>query len=261
MSQIPIILDCDPGHDDALAIILAAYNPKIDLRGIVTVSGNGAIDKVTYNALSICTLAKIRVPVAQGSGVSILGSAEAATDIHGETALDGAPLPKPTFELSKESGIELMARLVRESSEPITIVATGPLTNVAILLKCGLDVTHQALVTKEVFTRLEALKTDLSKTIIGLLKFFAQTYNDVFEMPDPPLHDPVAIAVLIDPSVVSSRFVNVEVELDGKFTRGATVVDIYKREERAANTTVALDLDAKKFWNLMIDAIEAAGKS
>ena len=95
MSQIPIILDCDPGHDDALAIILAAYNPKIDLRGIVTVSGNGAIDKVTYNALSICTLAKIRVPVAQGSGVSILGSAEAATDIHGETALDGAPLPPP----------------------------------------------------------------------------------------------------------------------------------------------------------------------
>jgi purine nucleosidase/pyrimidine-specific ribonucleoside hydrolase len=312
MSQIPIILDCDPGHDDALAIILAAYNPKIDLRGIVTVSGNGAIDKVTYNALSICTLAKIRVPVAQGSGVSILGSAEAATDIHGETALDGAPLPKPNFELSTESGIELMARLVRESSEPITIVATGPLTNVAILLKlypelkskikeivfmggsasrgnrtpyaefniwmdpeatdivlhsglkltmCGLDVTHQALVTKEVFARLEALKSDLSITIIGLLKFFAQTYNDVFEMPDPPLHDPVAIAVLIDPSVVSSRFVNVEVELDGKFTRGATVVDIYKREERAANATVALDLDAKKFWDLMIDAIEAAGKS
>ncbi|MBC7463679.1 MAG: nucleoside hydrolase [Actinobacteria bacterium] len=310
MNPTPIILDCDPGHDDALAIILAAYNPAIDLRGITTVSGNGGIDKVTQNALRVCALAKIQVPVAQGSGVSLMGFADAATDIHGASALDGAPLPEPTFELSKESGVELIARLVEESVEPITLVATGPLTNIALFLKlypqliskiahivfmggsagrgnrspyaefniwmdpeaaevvlhsglpltmCGLDVTHEALVTTEVFAEIQKLDTHLSTTVVGLLHFFREKYYEVFEMPDPPLHDPVAIAVLIDPTVVTSKFVNVEVELEGVHTRGATVVDIFNRTHRTPNTTVALSLDAPKFWALMTDAIEKAG--
>jgi len=312
MSATPIILDCDPGHDDAMAIILAAYNPAIRLLGISTVSGNGAIDKVTQNALRVCALAKINVPIAQGSGVSLLGASEAATDIHGESALDGADLPPPAFELQKMTGVELMGKLVRESSQKVTLVATGPLTNIALFLKlypelvanvaqivfmggsasrgnrtpyaefniwmdpeatdvvlksglpitmCGLDVTHQALVTQEIFAELEAMGTELSKKIIGLMKFFAKTYDEVFEMPDPPLHDPVAIAVLIDPTVVQSKFVNVECELKGEFTRGATVVDIFDREGRKKNATVALNLDAPKFWTMMLDAVRAAGKA
>ena len=312
MSVTPIILDCDPGHDDAMAIILAAYNPKIKLLGISTVSGNGAIEKVTQNALRVCALAKINVPVAQGSGVSLLGAAEAATDIHGESALDGADLPAPIFELQKITGVELIGKLVRESTEKVTLVATGPLTNIALFLKlypelvsnvqqivfmggsasrgnrtpyaefniwmdpeatdvvlksglpltmCGLDVTHQALVTKEIFGELEAMGTELSKMIIGLMKFFAKTYDEVFEMPDPPLHDPVAIAVLIDSTVVQSKFVNVECELKGEFTRGATVVDIFDREGRKKNATVALNLDAPKFWSMMLDAVRAAGQA
>ena len=68
MKRIPIVLDCDPGHDDAMAMILAAYNPGIELLGISTVSGNGIIDKVTQNALRVCALANIKVPVAQGAG-------------------------------------------------------------------------------------------------------------------------------------------------------------------------------------------------
>ncbi len=312
MNPTPIILDCDPGHDDALAIILAAYNPTIELLGITTVSGNGIIAKVTENALRICSLANIRVPVAQGAGCAILGSVEASTEIHGETALDGAPLPAPAFELEKVGGVELIAQLVKNHPTKVTLVATGPLTNIALFLKmypelkekiahivfmggsasrgnrtpyaefniwmdpeaadvvfkselpltmCGLDVTHQALVTKEIFDRLAQMGTSLSKTVIGLLKFFAQTYEDVFEMPDPPLHDPVAIAVLIDPTVTTNRFVNVEVELNGTFTRGATVVDIYNRNGIKPNVNVALSLDAPKFWNLMLDAVEKAGVS
>lgn len=306
----PIILDCDPGHDDALAMILASCNPEIDLRAITTVSGNGAIDKVTLNARRVSTLAKINVPIAEGAGKSILGAFESATDIHGESALDGANLPEPTIPLEPIHAVDLMANVLKNSKEKVTIVGTGPLTNVALFLKmypdlrnriaeivfmggsasrgnrtpyaefniwmdpeaadvvlrsgipttmCGLDVTHQALVTKEVFSRIEALGTPLAKTVIGLLKFFAKTYDEVFEMPDPPLHDPVAIAVLIDRSVVRSKFTNVQVELNGVLTRGATVVDIFNREGFAANCTVALDLDAEKFWNLMIDALRVAG--
>ena len=306
----PIILDCDPGHDDALAMILASCNPAIDLRGITTVSGNGAIDKVTLNARRVATLAKIDVPIAEGAGKSILGAFESATDIHGESALDGANLPEPKVPLEAIHAVDLMAKLIKGSEEAMTIVATGPLTNVALFLKmypelrnrikeivfmggsasrgnrtpyaefniwmdpeaadvvlrsgipttmCGLDVTHQALVTKEVFARIEALGTPLATTVIGLLKFFAKTYDEVFEMPDPPLHDPVAVALLIDRSVVRSKFTNVQVELNGVLTRGATVVDIFNREGFAPNCTVALDLDAQKFWDLMIDALKIAG--
>ena len=135
MKRIPIVLDCDPGHDDAMAMILAAYNPGIELLGISTVSGNGIIDKVTQNALRVCALANIKVPVAQGAGTSLLGAVEASTEIHGETALDGAPLPAPIFELEKINGVDLIAKLVKEHSEKVTIVATGPLTNIALFLK------------------------------------------------------------------------------------------------------------------------------
>ena len=248
MTPIPLMLDCDPGHDDALAMILAAHNPALKLLGITTVSGNGGIAKVTLNARRVATLANINVPIAEGSGKSILGAFEEASDIHGESALDGAELPQPVMELSSLHAVDLIAKLVRENSEPVTLVATGPLTNIALFLKmypnlktniseivfmggsaargnrtpyaefniwmdpeaadvvlrsglpltmCGLDVTHQALVTPEIFARLEKMATPVSKTIIGLLKFFAKTYDEVFEMPDPPLHDPVAIALLL----------------------------------------------------------------
>jgi purine nucleosidase/pyrimidine-specific ribonucleoside hydrolase len=128
------------------------------------------------------------------------------------------------------------------------------------LTMIGLDVTHQALITKEIFARLDGLNTEVSKTLSGLMRFFAQTYNDVFEMPDPPLHDPIAVAVLIDASITKNRFVNVEVELSGEHTRGATVVDIYARTGGKANVNVALELDFDKFWNVMLDAVEAAGR-
>jgi len=288
MKPIPLILDCDPGHDDALAMILAAHNPALKLLGITTVSGNGGITKVTLNARRVATLARINVPIAEGAGKSILGAFEEANDIHGESALDGAELPTPSMELSELHAVDLIAKLIRESpdlkSRIKEIVFMGGsasrgnrtpyaefniwmdpeaadvvLRSGLALTMCGLDVTHQALVTSKVFTRLQEIGTPLSETIIGLLKFFAKTYDEVFEMPDPPLHDPVAIALLIDRTVVKSRFVNVQTELNGTLTRGATVVDIHGRLGENANCNVALELDADKFWEMMLDAIKKAG--
>lgn len=312
MKPIPIVLDCDPGHDDALAMILAAHNPGIDLLAITTVSGNGNISKVTQNALRVCALAKIKVPVAQGAGSALLGHTEAATDIHGESALDGATLPDPIFALEEMSGVDLIAKTVREHVEKVTLVATGPLTNIALFLKfypelksrineivfmggsidrgnrtpyaefniwmdpeaadvviksglpltmCGLNVSHQALVTKDIFAQLEKMQAPLADTVIGLLRFFASTYNEVFEMPDPPLHDPITVALLIDRSVVRTRRANVEIELNGKYTRGATVVDIYNRNGSPTNVDVAIQLDFDRFWSLILNAVEAAAKA
>ena len=94
-----IILDCDPGHDDALAILLAAGNPEIELLGITTVAGNQTIEKVTRNALAVCTVAGIRVPVARGAAVPLVEPQMVAEDIHGDTGLDGPYLPPSQLEL------------------------------------------------------------------------------------------------------------------------------------------------------------------
>jgi len=88
-----IILDCDPGHDDAIAILLAAANPGIDLLGITTVAGNHTIENVTRNALAVCTAYGIQVPVARGAEGPLIGPQTLAKEIHGETGLDGPVLP------------------------------------------------------------------------------------------------------------------------------------------------------------------------
>jgi len=131
MTPVPIVLDCDPGHDDAIAILLAAAHPALDLRAITTVAGNGRLDKVTLNARRICTLAGVLdVPIAAGAAGPRGGDPPSAEGIHGETALDGPALPDPVMELDPRSPGELVAA----QGEPVTLIATGPLTNVAAML-------------------------------------------------------------------------------------------------------------------------------
>lgn len=139
----PCILDCDPGHDDAIAILLAAAHPAIDLRAITTVGGNGALDKVTLNARRICTLAGITsIPIAAGAEQPLAGPLEPATDVHGESALDGPDLPEPAVALDPRGATALIAETLGAAAEPVTLIATGPLTNVAVALE---KVDHAAL--------------------------------------------------------------------------------------------------------------------
>lgn len=133
--MLPCVLDCDPGHDDALAILLAAAHPAIDLRAVTTVAGNGSLDAVTRNALAVCTLAELTgVPVAAGAANASLDIGEA---IHGASALDGPELPEPRVALDPRSAAELLGDVLADASEPVTLLATGPLTNVAALLRDG----------------------------------------------------------------------------------------------------------------------------
>jgi purine nucleosidase/pyrimidine-specific ribonucleoside hydrolase len=123
----------------------------------------------------------------------------------------------------------------------------------------GLNITHQALATSEVLDRISQLDTKLAHTIVDLLKFFADTYRDVFGMPDPPVHDPVALAIIIDKTVAKLVSAPVSVELTGELTRGATVVDLHGTTGQKANVDVAMELDIEKFWDMLIDAIDALG--
>jgi inosine-uridine nucleoside N-ribohydrolase len=309
---IPVILDCDPGHDDMVAIVLAAADPRVDLLAITTVAGNGTLERTTHNARAVCSLAGIRdVPIAAGAPGPLVGRLRTAAHVHGESGLEGAALPQPDVPLANEHAVSLMARLLRESPEPVTLVPTGPLTNVALLLRtwpdllprvrevvlmggslgagnveplaefnvfvdpeaadvvfssglpvtmCGLNVTHQALATDVVMDRLRALGTPLAETVVGLLGFFRDRYRELWGLEAPPVHDPVAVARVIDPALVRCEDAHVAVELHGTHTRGATVCDRFGVRGLAPNAKVALELDAAGFWELVVAAVDRLGR-
>lgn len=130
----PIILDGDPGHDDAIAWVLAAASDELDIKAITTVAGNQTLEKVTYNARRIASLLKLDIEVAKGRNRPLCGNLIIAPNFHGETGLDGPVLPEPDHELSKLSSVEMMAKVLRESDEKVTIITTGAQTNIAALL-------------------------------------------------------------------------------------------------------------------------------
>jgi purine nucleosidase len=131
-----IILDCDPGHDDAMAILLAYGNPEIDLLGITTVAGNQTLPKTSLNARLVCTVAGIRdVPIAAGCDHPLVRDLVTAGDIHGTTGLDGHAFPEPAVPLSDVHAVDLIVDLVMRSGGDITLVPTGPLTNIAMALR------------------------------------------------------------------------------------------------------------------------------
>jgi purine nucleosidase/pyrimidine-specific ribonucleoside hydrolase len=306
-----VIVDCDPGHDDALAIVLAAADPRLDLLAITTVAGNQTLEKTTLNARRVCTVAGITgVPVAAGCDRPLVAELRTAPEVHGASGLEGPTFGEPTVPLAAEHAVDLMRRVLLEHPEPVTLIPTGPLTNVATLLRehpevrprireivamggstdrgnvtpygefnivvdpeaadlvlrcgvpvtlCGLNVTHQARVTPAVIARLRALDTDLARTCVDLMTYFAETYHRVFGFAQPPLHDPVAVARVIDPALVECAAAPVAVELAGTHTRGATVVDLHGRTGAAANAQVATRLRQDAFWDLIVESVRTLG--
>ena len=306
----PLILDCDPGHDDALAILLAVADPAVDLLAVTTVAGNQTVDKCTVNARRVLSLAGVsEVPVARGADRPLVRQLRIADDVHGTTGLDGPAFTgEPSVPESPYSAHELLVDVLR--SRPATIVATGALTNVARLLAeepslarniteivwmggstdrgniaplaeanacvdpeaadlvvrsgvpftmCGLNVTHQALVTDDVLARLERIGTPLARVCGEWMTFFASTYRDLFGFEAPPLHDPVAVARVIDPAIVHCVEANLVIETKGEWTAGATVVDLDGYTGRPPNARIAVTLDREAFWNRVVTAITALG--
>lgn len=132
---LPIILDCDPGHDDAIAIVLALASPELDVKAITSSAGNQTPEKTLRNVLRMLTLLQRQdIPVAGGARKPLMRELIIADNVHGESGLDGPALPEPDFAPQSVTAVELMAKTLRESPQPVTIVATGPQTNVALLL-------------------------------------------------------------------------------------------------------------------------------
>ncbi len=306
-----IILDCDPGHDDALAIVLACFSEEPELLGITTVAGNQTVDKTTRNALRVLSLIGKDIPVARGCERPLVGELVTAPEVHGESGLDGAELPEPRFGPVREHAVEFIVRTLRESPSPVTLIATGPLTNVALALRLapdiagkierivlmggaardanatptaefnifvdpeaahivftsgvpitmvGLDVTNRALLTPE---EIQGLKDGgpVRRAFAGLLSFYAAANERLLGIEGAPLHDPLAVAAVIDPSVITTQRVHVAVELCGSHTRGTTAVDLYRVTGKPSNAEVALDLDLPRFKRMVLSALERADRS
>ena len=140
----PIILDCDPGHDDDIALILALSGDAFTPLAVTTSAGNQTPDKTLNNALKILTLlGRSDIPVAAGAPKPLARELIIADNVHGETGLDGPVLPEPSFAPQSMTAVELMALKIKESSKPVTLVPTGPLTNIAILLAAHPELHHK----------------------------------------------------------------------------------------------------------------------
>ena len=140
---IPILLDCDPGHDDAIALLLALASPEVELLGVSTVAGNQTVEKTTANAIRVLELAgRGDVPVAAGAGRPLVRNPFVAAYVHGESGLDGPDLPPPRGEPVAAHAVEFLAERVAGR----TLVATGPLTNVALLLALHPDAAPERIV-------------------------------------------------------------------------------------------------------------------
>jgi inosine-uridine nucleoside N-ribohydrolase len=133
--SIPILLDCDPGHDDAIALLLALASPELELLGVTTVSGNQTLEKTTANAIRVLEfVGRGDVPVAAGADHPLVRERETAAHVHGETGLDGPALPPPERSPVDQHAVEFLADQIAASETPVTLIPTGPLTNVALLL-------------------------------------------------------------------------------------------------------------------------------
>jgi inosine-uridine nucleoside N-ribohydrolase len=143
----PILIDCDPGHDDAIALLLALASPEVELLGVTTVAGNQTLEKTTANAIRVLEFAGHGdVPVAAGAERPLVRDSFVASYVHGETGLDGPDLPPPQKAPLPTHAADFLAEAIRTSERPITLIPTGPLTNVALMLALHPDVRPERIV-------------------------------------------------------------------------------------------------------------------
>ena len=311
-----ILLDCDPGHDDAVALLLAHGSPEIELLAVTTVAGNQTLEKVTRNALAVARVGGIAgVPFAAGCARPLLRTpgrgGRHPRRVRAGRAGAARARPRARRPLDPRHAVDLIIDTVlAHPPGSVTLVPTGPLTNIALAVRkeprivervaevvlmggayargnrtpvsefnigcdpeaaqivfrepwpvtmVGLDLTHQALATPAVVARIAELGTAPARFVADLLEFFAGTYRTLQGFAAPPVHDPCAVAFVIDPGVLTTRRAPLDVELHGALTTGMTVADLRGPEPADCHTRVAVTLDHARFWDLVVDALARIG--
>lgn len=308
---VPIIIDADVGVDDALALILAIRSPELDLRAITTVSGNVHVDKTSVNALKVLeALGVSGILVAKGMERPLHRDLEVAEDIHGKDGLGDSKLPPPKLQLDSRHAVDFLLEETAANPKQITLVATGPLTNIATALTrqplfaenvqelvimggaygvtpyghgnatpaaeynmyvdpeaasivfksgipltaVGLDVTTdpKATLTKELYQEIERSESAQARFVSLTTKKLMTKFGFIH------LHDPMAIAVVADRTLVTTKKYHVEVETSSDLTRGQTVTD--RREslpepKRLPNVNVCTSVDGERFLKMFMERV------
>jgi purine nucleosidase len=317
-----IIIDTDPGTDDALAILLAANSPELDIRAITIVAGNVTADLGLENALKVMSLAgRCEVPVAKGAAHPLFQKLNTEEFWNGKNGLGGAELPPSHCAASSQFGPDLIIEMVHRYPHEITLVPIGPLTNIALaILKdpsiiplvkevvlmggsiiggnvnaasefnihsdpeaasilfnagwpitmVGLDVTEHTLITNADVARLESNARQQASFAATVARFQIGTYQGT-GFGGGAVHDALAIGAVIDRSLLKTQDMRVDIETDGKFTRGETVgnrgnaVDrIVPKGDRLEtigvdtvqpNVHVAVGVDSSRFIELLVNRL------
>ncbi len=299
----PILYDCDPGHDDAIALVMAHRSPAIRLLGVTTTCGNAGIEATTANAIRVLDAVGARdVPVAQGchrplARPLVLGTAD------GPSGLEGSPyLPPPSRGPMAAHAVDFLAGTLREAPEPLTIVATGPLSNIGLMIlkhpdvlpkvgrliwmggvftrrseiitptefnafcdpealrivldarlpltMVGLDVTMQVLIEAPQYAELSTIDTPLGRLVNDWLLFYEKLHRNEMGV-GGAMHDPLALALVIDPTLVRTRPAHIGVDLTGTYAFGATVADFWGGRREPDNALIATEVDSDRFFALM----------
>jgi purine nucleosidase len=326
MEPIPLILDVDTGVDDALAILYALASPEVTLIAATTVMGNVDVDHTTENTLAVLELCGYAdVEVARGAGRPLVRDHMAFPIVHGARGLGEAELPPASRAPSDRDGARLLVETARERPGEVLLVATGPLTNVALALSeepalpdllkgfaimggafdhqgnvtpaaeaniwvdpeaaqavfrgfagapeaklpvgVGLDVTERVKLDRDGVNEMCARAPDspLAAFLQGSVPFYIEFYERYGSSEGASMHDPLALAIAIDPSLSTLQTTRVEVETDGTWTRGATVTDLrgIRRSPWPTgwmpedNARVAIDVDAPAFMTRFVGRLAA----
>ena len=300
-----VVLDCDPGHDDAIALLLALASPEVELLGVTTVHGNQVLEKTTDNALRVLELVgRSDVPVAAGADRPLVRDLHVAAHVHGESGLDGPELPAATARPVEQHAVDFMLEHVTPG---VVLVPVGPLTNVGLFLArypdearrierivlmggaiaegnvtpaaefniwadpeaaqrvfasgidvtmIGLDVTHEALMTRAMADRLRADGGKVGRFVAELYDFFSIYHRTTYGSEDSPIHDAVAVAHVIRDDIVETAHRHVVVDCQSELCRGRTVVDLWKRTGNEPNCHVGVGIDRDAFFALLLERLE-----
>lgn len=308
--KIPVIIDCDPGLDDVVALLLACADERLDIKAVTVVAGNQTLDKVGNNALRVLSFAGANLPVAYGCDAPLVRELRTAGEVHGEDGLHGIHLPEASLEKSEYHAVELMEKIIRESEEKITLIPLGPLTNIALLLlrhpelkskieaislmggaisggnttaaaefnilvdpeaadivfksglpitMLGLDVTHKAIVTRADIERIKSVGNEIGEFMGEALGKLAN-FHKADGIDGCYLHDPVAVINVLDPEIIKTIPLKVDIELRGEHTTGSTVANLAKRFNMKPNANVGIDIDKEKFIDLLLGTVEKYSK-
>jgi purine nucleosidase len=278
MDSKPLIIDCDPGKDDAVALLLAFASPELDLLAITTVAGNVPLKVTAANARRICELGgRPDIPVHAGCPRPIMQPLETATHVHGEDGLAGADLPPPTMALADGHAVDVLVERLMAGND-ITLAVLGPMTNVALaiikqpdivpriretvfmgggvpLTMIGLDVTHQARATAERVAAFGAIGNPPGNIVADMLGVDRERGADTESGEiGAPLHDPCVIAYLLRPDLFETEAMHVTVETSNLERLGETVATA-PRPDQAANINVVRGIDADGFFALLTERL------